>query len=75
MRQVSERLVVSRANALYWLVLGLGDNLILNGTRTGVHMPEGWRTVEKAGAYAERDEKIWEDLTVALRNTIGEVVN
>lgn len=71
---VSE-LGISHTGALYVLVLGLGNTVILNGTTSIEHMREDWEAVRKAKEYAETSEEKWKSLVRKFRETIGEAVD
>lgn len=71
-RDATEQLNVSPMNALYCLVLGLGNTTILNGTTSTQHMKEDWDGVHKAKEYATANDKEWAKLMTAFRTTIGE---
>jgi len=74
-REVAGRLQVAPVNALYVLVLGLGNTVVLNGTKDLGHMREDWEAVERAKEYGEKDEKGWQALLGAFRKVIGEAVD
>ena len=62
---------VGREVALYALVLGLGNTVILDGTKN--HMREDLEGVEKVGAWAEGEGRAaWEEALRGFKETVGE---
>ncbi|KAJ9661059.1 hypothetical protein H2198_002218 [Neophaeococcomyces mojaviensis] len=74
-REVAEKLQIGPADALYVLVLGLGNTVVLNGTKDQGHMREDWEAVRKVKAFAGKDETRWQALVAAFKKAIGEVVD
>jgi len=62
-------------NALYCLALGLGNTVILNGTKSEQHMRTDWEAVAKVRKFAEEDKKAWNEVMNSFRKTIGETVD
>lgn len=59
-------------NALYCLVLGLGNTVILNGTKSQEHMRADWEGVARVREFARGNEKVWNEVMDSFRKTIGE---
>lgn len=70
----AKQLQVNPAEALYCLVLGLENTVVLNGTTNTEHMKEDWEAVRKAREYAEAQPKQWQSLINAFKKTIGQLV-
>ncbi|KAK5087617.1 hypothetical protein LTR70_006926 [Exophiala xenobiotica] len=69
---VAKNLQIEPTNALYCLVLGLGNTVILNGTKSEEHMRADWEAVAKVREYATGNEKTWTEVMGSFRKTIGE---
>jgi len=70
---VARGAAVSNEVALYALVLGLGNTVVLDGTTSEAHMREDLEGVETVGLWAEgdgRDE--WEALLRGFKELVGD---
>lgn len=74
-QNVARNLQMEPANALYVLVLGLGNTVILNGTKTKEHMEGDWAAIAKVRKFAEKDGEKWAEVVRDFRRLIGEVVH
>ncbi|ETN44685.1 uncharacterized protein HMPREF1541_10355 [Cyphellophora europaea CBS 101466] len=72
-QQLANKLGVSPQAALYCLVLGLENVVILNGTTSLVNMRDDWEAIGKAEAYAEANPASWNEVNTAFRRRIGQV--
>ncbi|KAK5949698.1 hypothetical protein OHC33_009295 [Knufia fluminis] len=72
---VARNLQIEPANALYCLVLGLGNTVVLNGTTSVEHMRGDWEGVRRVREFAEGDREGWEDVMRRFRGVIGERVD
>lgn len=70
-RELSQSLSVSRAQALYCLVLGL-NVVVLNGTTNEGRMKEDLAAVQEVRDYIERDRDGWENMMKRFKEEIGE---
>jgi len=62
---------VSREVALYALVLGLENTVVLDGTKS--HMREDLEGVQRAGLWAEGEGRaVWDEALVKFKEEIGE---
>jgi diketogulonate reductase-like aldo/keto reductase len=69
---LANALNISQQSALYCLVLGLGNTIILNGTKSVPHMQEDWKAVEKVKEFATSQPEDWEKRMAAFRELIGQ---
>ncbi|KAL2402354.1 hypothetical protein ABEF95_010098 [Exophiala dermatitidis] len=69
---LAELLKISPQSALYCLVLGLGNIVLLNGTKKTQHMQEDWKAVQKAKEYAESHPAQWLKIVADFRKLIGQ---
>ncbi|EHY55028.1 hypothetical protein HRR83_005716 [Exophiala dermatitidis] len=69
---LAELFKISPQSALYCLVLGLGNIVILNGTKKTQHMQEDWKAVQKAKEYAESHPAQWQKIVADFRKLIGQ---
>ncbi|KAK5071654.1 hypothetical protein LTS08_004604 [Lithohypha guttulata] len=72
--ETSRQLDVQPAEALYCLVLGLDNTVILNGTTSVEHMKEDWEAVRKAQEFTKNNSKQWGQLVMDFKKTIGQLV-
>lgn len=70
--KLANQLKISLASALYCLILGLGNTVILNGTTNVKHMQEDWRSVELVKGFAQREPQTWETLMQEFKKVIGQ---
>lgn len=71
--QLANHLRISTQAALYCLVLGLGNTVVLNGTKSTSHMTEDFKALELVRNFAAKEAKQWEAMLRAFRRLIGEV--
>ena len=74
-KDVAGELDVAAAQALYVLVLGLENVVVLNGTTNVENMRADWEAIQKVKVYAQKESKKWEELTREFRTIIREVVD
>jgi diketogulonate reductase-like aldo/keto reductase len=72
-KDVAEKLNISPEAALYCLVLGLENIVILNGTTNPNNMRADWEAVESARAFAQSSPDAWQDLIVSFMKRIGQL--
>jgi diketogulonate reductase-like aldo/keto reductase len=72
-KDVAEKLNISPEAALYCLVLGLENIVILNGTTNPDNMRADWEAVESARAFAQSSPDAWQDLIVSFMKRIGQL--
>lgn len=63
---------ISPQEALYCLVLGLGNTVILNGTKSGDHMKSDLKAPGLVKAFAEKYPEHWEGMLEGFKKLIGE---
>jgi diketogulonate reductase-like aldo/keto reductase len=71
---LSKELKISPVSALYCLILGLGNTVILNGTTSTKHMKEDWEAIDLVRSFAEKSPADWETLLRAFKKRIGQLV-
>jgi diketogulonate reductase-like aldo/keto reductase len=71
--RLAKELDCSVQSALYCLVLGLPNVVVLNGTTSSDHMLEDWQAVSSARALAEKDSHAWNQYMANFRQLIGEI--
>ena len=64
---------LSLQEALYCLVLGLGNIVILNGTKSEKHMIGDFEAVSKTRAWALKYPDDWDRLLAAFKKIVGDV--
>lgn len=72
-QQTAQTVGVGPANALYVLVMGLDNTVVLNGTTNQKHMKGDWDAVRKVRQFAKDNGRDWENMVNAFKRTIGEV--
>jgi diketogulonate reductase-like aldo/keto reductase len=70
--QLANHLRISIQAALYCLVLGLGNTVILNGTKSTSHMLDDFKALERVRNFASQNPKEWEMMLGSFRRLIGE---
>jgi len=70
--RLAKELGISFQSALYCLVLGLGNTVILNGTISHKHMSEDLAALESAKCFAESNKPAWDELMGAFKARIGQ---
>lgn len=70
--QLASYLDISPQAALYCLVLGLGNTVILNGTKSASHMQDDFRALELVRNFASLKPQEWETILGSFRRLIGE---
>lgn len=69
---LATKLRISPQAALYCLVLGLGNTVILNGTKNQSRMREDLQAPKLAEEFSIKHPEIWADLQRSFRSLIGE---
>jgi diketogulonate reductase-like aldo/keto reductase len=70
--RLANHLRISTQAALYCLVLGLGNTIILNGTKNTSHMQDDLKALELVRAFASQKPQEWEIMLGSFRRLIGE---
>ena len=70
--QLATRLRISTQAALYCLVLGLGNTVVLNGTKSPSHMQGDFIALELVRDFAFQTPREWEMMLGSFRQLIGE---
>jgi diketogulonate reductase-like aldo/keto reductase len=70
--QLANHLRISTQAALYCLVLGLGNTVVLNGTKSASHMQDDFKALELARNFASQKPQEWEMMLGGFRRVIGE---
>jgi diketogulonate reductase-like aldo/keto reductase len=70
--QLANHLRVSTEAALYCLVLGLGNTVILNGTKTTSHMQDDFKALDLVRNFAFQKPQEWDMMLRRFRRLIGE---
>ena len=65
--KVAEKASVSKAVALYSLVLGLGNTSVLNGTTNTERMSEDLVGVQRVQSWSEAAPKVWKEVQDAFQ--------
>src|SRR2546423_4102696 len=73
-REFAHHLRISPQAALYCLVLGLGNTVILNGTKSANHMQDDFAALELTRTFASQKPQEWEMMLGGFRRLIGEPV-
>lgn len=72
--QLANRVSISPQAALYCLVLGLGNTVVLNSMRQDERMRADLKAVEKVRNFAEQHPKEWESMEQAFKLLVGDLV-
>jgi diketogulonate reductase-like aldo/keto reductase len=72
--QVAMDVSISPEAALYCLVLGLGNTVLLNGTKSTQHMKDDLKAVDLARSFALQNPQKWNAYLTKFRSLIGESV-
>lgn len=67
--ELASKLSVSRESALYCLVIGLGNTVVLNGTTKQQHMQDDWSALSLASRFAEEQPSAWEATMTMFKKT------
>lgn len=70
--RLADHLRISTQAALYCLVLGLGNTIILNGTKSASHMQDDFKALELVRTFASQNQQEWEIMLGSFRRLIGE---
>lgn len=70
--QLANHLRISTQSALYCLVLGLGNTVILNGTKSVSHMQDDFNALDLVRNFASQRPEEWEMMLGRFRWLIGE---
>ena len=70
--QLANKLRISTQAALYCLVLGLGNTVVLNGTRSAQRMSEDLKALELVRTHASQEPGEWNETLNNFRKLIGE---
>ena len=70
--RLANHLRISTQAALYCLVLGLGNTIILNGTKSASHMQDDLKALELVRTFASQTPQEWEIILGSFRRLIGE---
>lgn len=70
--RLANHLRISTQAALYCLVLGLGNTIILNGTKSASHMQDDLKALELVRTFASQEPQEWEVMLGSFRRLIGE---
>lgn len=71
--QLTRQMNISAQAALYSLVFGLGNIVILNGTQNPQHMLDDFEALEKVRAFASQNPLGWEEILTSFRQLIKEL--
>ncbi len=69
---LANHLRISTQAALFCLVLGLGNTVVLNGTKSETHMKDDFKALELTRTFAAHNPQEWEAMLEAFRRLIGE---
>ena len=72
--QLANRLYVSPQAALYCLVLGLGNTVVLNGTKQDERMRADLEALEKVRKFSEERPEEWKSILQAFQMLVGDPV-
>lgn len=70
---LAHRVGISHQAALYGLVLGLGNTVILNGTKSQEHMKADFEALQKLRGFAQDHLSEWEKSVEQFRKLTGEM--
>lgn len=70
--QLANRLQISPQAALYCLVLGLGNTVVLNGTKQDSRMRADLEAVEKVRKFSEEHLEEWKNMLQSFRKLVGD---
>lgn len=63
---------ISQQAALYCLVMGLGNTVVLNGTKNQGHMVADLEAPGRVGQFAAKNPEEWTDILTKFKRQIGE---
>ena len=69
---LAQKAGVSQPAALYCLVLGLGNTVVLNGTKNQGHMVDDLEAPGRVGRFATDHPEEWREILTKFRRQIGE---
>lgn len=72
--QLANRLNISTQAALYCLVLGLGNTVVLNGTKQDARMRADLRAVQDVRNFSEEHSEEWRSILTAFKKLVGDPV-
>ena len=72
--QLANRLNISPQAAMYCLVLGLGNTVVLNGTKQDQRMRADLKAVEYVRRFTEEQPTDWKNMLQAFKNLVGDPV-
>lgn len=73
--QLANRLNISPQAALYCLVLGLGNTVVLNGTKQDTRMRADLKAVEDVRNFSEEHTEEWRNMLKAFQKLVGDPVS
>lgn len=73
--RLANRLDISPQAALYCLVLGLGNTVVLDGTKKDQSMKADLKAVEDAEKFSRKNVEEWKDMLLAFKKLLGEPVS
>ena len=72
--RLADRLTISPQAALYCLVLGLGNTVVLNGTKQDQRMRADLKAVEAVRRFSKEHPDDWNSLMIAFKKLVGDPV-
>jgi diketogulonate reductase-like aldo/keto reductase len=72
--QLANRLSISPQAALYCLVLGLGNTVVLNGTKQDERMKSDLNAVQNVRIFSEEHPDDWNNMLQAFKKLVGDPV-
>lgn len=72
--RLANRLDISPQAALYCLVLGLGNTVVLNGTKQDERMRADLKAAEDVKKFSEKHPEEWRDMLQAFKKLVGDPV-
>jgi hypothetical protein len=72
--QLANRLNISPQAALYCLVLGLGNTVVLNGTKQDARMRADLRALEDVRMFSVEHTEEWENMLKEFKKLVGDPV-
>lgn len=73
-REFADRIQVSPQAALYFLVMGLGNIVVLDGTTSKEHMVSDLAAQEKVNSFASLQPEAWTKSITSFKRLIGEPI-
>ena len=68
---LAQEVNITASEAMYCLVLGLGNTTILNGTKSAEHMTGDLEALQKVSSWASKNSELWTPYLTTFKALIG----